>query len=309
MPRPYRGVFPILPTTFDEAGNLDEASQLRAVDFFLEAGVDGFGILANYSEQFALSDDEREKLTRQILKHTAGRVPVIVTTSHFSSRVAAERSRQAQDLGAAVVMLMAPYHGATIRADESGIVAFFEAVARAIDLPIMIQDSPVSGTLLSPSFLARLARDIPNVRYFKIEVPGTTAKLRELIRLGGENVEGPFDGEEGITLIHDLAAGATGTMPGGMIPELFKEILTLHQAGRADEARERYDRILPLVNYENKIGGFRATKALLAEGGIIRCEAARAPTPARLAPEARQGLIDLARRLDPLALRWPGRKE
>jgi 4-hydroxy-tetrahydrodipicolinate synthase/2-keto-3-deoxy-L-arabinonate dehydratase len=306
MPRPYRGVFPILPTTFDDAGDLDGVSQLRAVDFFLEAGVDGFGILANYSEQFALSDVEREHLTRSILRHAPGRVPVIVTTSHFSSRVAAERSRQAQDLGAAMVMLMPPYHGATIRADENGIFEFFASVAGAITIPIMIQDSPVSGTNLSPSFLVRLAAEIPNVRYFKIEVPGTTAKLRELIRRGGAAIEGPFDGEEGITLIHDLAAGATGTMPGGMIPELFQEILTLFQAGRTEEARERYDRILPLINYENKVGGFRATKALLAEGGIIRSEAARAPTPARLSPESRQGLIDLARRLDPLALRYRG---
>src|SRR5215831_4813873 len=158
MPRPYRGVFPILPTTFDEDGRLDEESQLRAVDFFLEAGVDGFGILANYSEQFALSDAEREQLTRLILKHTAGRAPIIVTTSHFSSYVAAERCRQAQDLGAAMVMLMPPFHGA-IRADENGNFEFFQAVGRAIEIPIMIQDSVVSGISLSPSFLARLASE------------------------------------------------------------------------------------------------------------------------------------------------------
>lgn len=303
MARPYRGVFPILPTTFDERGNLDPVSQLRAVDFFLGAGVDGFGILANYSEQFALSDAERDEVTEQVLRHTSGRAPVIVTTSHFSSRVAAERSRRAQDLGAAMVMLMPPYHGATIRADENGILEFFATVGAAIDLPIMIQDSLVSGTALSPSFLARIAAEVPNVRYFKIEVPGTANKLRELIRLGGASIEGPFDGEEGITLIPDLAAGATGTMPGGMMPDRFKAILTHWQNGRKDEAGAEYDRILPLINYENKLGGLRATKALLKEGGIIRCEAARAPTPPHLPPEIRSGLIDLARRLDLLALR------
>lgn len=306
MERPYRGVFPILPTTFDEEGNVDEVSQLRAVDFYLAAGVDGFGILANYSEQFALSDAERERLTVSILKHTAGRAPVIVTTSHFSARVAAERSRQARDLGAAMVMLMPPYHGATIRPDESGIFEFFRTVAGAIDLPVMVQDSPVSGVSLSPAFLARLAAEIPNLRYFKIEVPGTTAKLRELIRRGGAAIEGPFDGEEGITLLHDLEAGATGTMPGGMIPDLIGEIVRQHRAGRIDEATAGYERVLPLINYENKIGGLRATKALLKEGGIIRCEDARSPMPPRLSPEARDGLIRIARRLNPLALRYGG---
>ncbi len=249
MDRPYAGVFPILPTTFDEQGRLDEASQLRAVDFFVDAGVHGFCILANYSEQFALSDAERERLTRLILTHVAGRVPVIVTTSHFSLQVAIDRCRQAQDLGAAMVMLMPPFHGA-IRPDEGALVRYFQALSEAIDLPIMIQDSPVSGITLSASLLGRLAQETKNVRYYKIEVPGTTLKILELLRLAGPAIEGAFDGEEGITLLHDLNVGATGTMPGGMIPDLIREVFDLHQAGRREEATARYERILPLINYE-----------------------------------------------------------
>ena len=52
----------------------------------------GLCILANFSEQFLLSDDEREVLTRTVLEHVAGRVPVIVTTTHFSTT----RLRRAQ---------------------------------------------------------------------------------------------------------------------------------------------------------------------------------------------------------------------
>src|SRR3954449_12220071 len=120
----YGGVFPIVPTTFDDEGRLDLGSQKRAVDFLVDAGATGVCILANYSEQFALTDDERVALTRLIIDHVAGRVPVIVTTSHFSSRVAAARSRQAQDWGAQMVMLMPPYHGTTIRGDEAGTLEF-----------------------------------------------------------------------------------------------------------------------------------------------------------------------------------------
>src|SRR5919197_5779144 len=104
--RVYSGVFPIAPTTFDERGELDLESQKRAVEFMIDVGVDGICILANFSEQFSLTDDERERLTGLILDHVAGRVPVIVTTSHFSSRIAAERSRRAEAAGAAMVMLM-----------------------------------------------------------------------------------------------------------------------------------------------------------------------------------------------------------
>ncbi len=184
--RPYSGIFPVVPTTFTETGELDLASQKRAVDFMIDAGSDGLCILANFSEQFALTDDERETLTRTILEHVAGRVPVIVTTTHYGTRVAAERSRRAQDQGAAMVMLMPPYHGATFRVPEPQIYDFYARVSDAIDIPIMIQDAPASGTVLSAPFLARMAREIEQVAYFKIETPGAANKLRELIRLGGE---------------------------------------------------------------------------------------------------------------------------
>lgn len=300
---PYRGVFPVAPTTFTEAGELDLASQKRCIDFMIDAGSDGICILANFSEQFVLSDDEREVLSRAILEHVAGRVPVIVTTTHFSTRVCIERSRRAQALGAAMVMVMPPYHGATIRVPESQTFEFFERLSQALAIPIMVQDAPVSGTVLSAAFLARLAREIEHVAYFKIETAGAAAKLRELIRLGGEAVEGPWDGEEGITLLPDFDAGATGAMTGGGYADGIRTIVDAHFAGRHDDATAAYERWLPLINYENRQTGLLAAKALMHEGGVIACEAPRHPFPA-MHPATRAGLIATARRLDPLVLRW-----
>ena len=91
--RPYRGVFPVVPTIFHDDGELDLEGQKRAVDFMIDAGSQGVCILANFSEQFSLTDDERTLLARTLLEHVAGRVPVIVTTTHFSSRACAQRSR------------------------------------------------------------------------------------------------------------------------------------------------------------------------------------------------------------------------
>lgn len=299
----YRGVFPVVPTTFDDAGGLDIRSQLRCVDFMIDAGSNGLCILANFSEQFLLSDDERETLTQAILKHVAGRVPVIVTTTHFGTRVCAERSRRAQDAGAAMVMVMPPYHGATLRAGEEKIYEFYAALSDAIDIPIMIQDAPMSGTTLSAAFLARMAKEIRQVSYFKIETAGAASKLRELIRLGGDAVEGPWDGEEAITLLPDLEAGATGAMTGGAYPDGIRRIVDAYAAGRREEAVAEYTRWLPLINYENRQGGILTAKALMKEGGIIACDAPRHPFPA-MHPEVRAGLLETARRLDPLVLRW-----
>ncbi|HYZ31955.1 MAG TPA: dihydrodipicolinate synthase family protein [Crenalkalicoccus sp.] len=299
----FEGVFPVIPTTFDERGELDLDSQRRCVDFMIDAGSNGLCILANFSEQFVLTDQEREVLTGAILEHVAGRVPVIVTTTHFGSRVCAERSRRAQAAGASMVMVMPPYHGATIRAAEADIHGFFRTVSDAISIPIMVQDAPVSGTLLSAAFLARMAVEIENLAYFKIEVPGAAAKLRELIRLGGPAVEGPWDGEEGITLLADLEAGATGSMTGGGFPDAFRQILDAWRAGRHEEATASYERWLPLIIHENRQCGLLAAKALMKEGGVIACEAPRAPLQP-LHPATRAGLIAIARRLDPLVLRW-----
>ncbi len=299
----YRGVFPVVPTTFNAGGELDIASQKRCVDFMIDAGSQGLCILANFSEQFALSDAERETLTRTLLEHVAGRVPVIVTTTHFSSQVCAERSRRAQDMGASMVMVMPPYHGATIRVSQARIAEFYQRVSDAIGIPIMVQDAPVSGTPLPADFLARMAREIEQLAYFKIETPGAAGKLRELIALGGEAIEGPWDGEEGITLLADLDAGATGAMTGGAYPDGMRTIVDAYLAGRRDEALAAYGRWLPLINFENRQGGIQTAKTLMKEGGVIACDAMRHPF-AEMHPATRAGLLETARRLDPMVLRW-----
>ena len=299
----YRGIFPVVPTTFTASGELDLPSQKRCVDFMIDAGSDGLCILANFSEQFLLSDDEREILTKTILEHVAGRVPVIVTTTHFGTTVCAQRSRRAQDMGAAMLMVMPPYHGATFRVGEPQIYEFYAKLSDAVNIPIMIQDAPAAGTPLSAAFLARMAKEIEHVAYFKIETAGAASKLRELIRLGGDAIEGPWDGEEAITLFPDLDAGATGAMTGGGFPDGIRPIIEAHRAGDRDKAYALYQQWLPLINYENRQGGILTAKSLMAEGGVIACEAPRHPWPA-MHPEVRAGLIETAKRLDPLVLRW-----
>jgi 2-keto-3-deoxy-L-arabinonate dehydratase len=300
---PMRGVFPVMPTVFDERGELDLEGQCRAADFMIDAGSQGLCLLANFSEQFVLADDERERIMDLVLQHVAGRVPVIVTTTHFSSRVCAERSRRAMAAGAAMVMVMPPYHGATIRVPEPGIFEFFRIVSDAIDIPIMIQDAPVAGTPLSAAFLARMATEIANVSYFKIEAPQAAAKLRDLITLGGAAIEGPWDGEEAITLLADLEAGATGAMTGGGYPDGIRQITDPWFAGRREEAVAAYAKWLPLINHENRQCGLAACKALMKAGGVIGSDALRHPIPP-LHPAARAGLLEIARRLDAMVLRW-----
>lgn len=303
MKTKYSGVLPIAPTPFDARGNLDPEGQKRVLDCMVDQGVDGICILANYSEQFSLSDGERDTLLDLCLSHVAGRVPVIVTCSHFSTRIAAARARRAATAGASMLMLMPPYHGASRLADEERIFEHFAAVAEAAEIPIMVQDAPLSGIDLPVALLARMAREIADVGYFKIETPMAAVKLRALIEAGAKHVEGPFDGEESITLMADLDAGATGTMPSALLPDLIRPVLEYHRTDRRTEAAAEYARILPLINFENRQCGLRACKTVMREGGVIKSDAVRHPL-ATLHPATRMELLALAREYAPLALTW-----
>ncbi len=300
--RPYSGIWPVAPTPFNDDGTLDLDGMKRVLDLMIDQGVDGICVLANFSEQFLISDAERETLTRLCLAHVAGRVPVIVTISHFATEIVVRRARQAKDLGAAIVMMMAPYHGALLKGTPE---QTFEQFARVgeVGIPIMLQDAPLSGVELPVPLLSRMAREIEELRLFKIECAGTAAKLRALIAEAGDAIEGPFDGEEAITLLADLDAGATGSMTSALIPDLIRPAITQHLGGDREAAKAAYARVLPAINHENRQCGFRAAKEAMVEGGVIRSAFCRHPIPPLSGP-TRDELLDHLRPLDPLVLRW-----
>lgn len=303
MNRSYSGVWPVAPTPFTDDGALDLDGMRRVIDCMIDQGVDGICILANFSEQFLLSDEERAQVTRICLEHAAGRIPIIVTASHFATSVVEARAREAAAMGAAMLMLLPPYHGASLRADEEATFEHFARAGAAGRIPIMVQDAPISGVQLSVPFLVRMAREIEEVRLFKIETPQAAAKLRALIEAGGDAIEGPLDGEEAITLIADMDAGAIGSMTSATLPDLIRPAIMAHLDGRRDEAMEIYNRLLPLINFENRQCGWRSCKAVMKEGGVIASEHVRHPTRP-LHPDTRAQLLELARLADPLALRW-----
>ena len=167
----------------------------------------------------------------------------------------------------------------------------------------MIQDAPLSGVELPVPLLVRMAREIEMVKLFKIECAGAAAKLRSLVAEGGDAVEGPFDGEESITLMADLSAGATGTMCSAMIPDLIGKVVDHYLDGDSAAAMAAYARVLPAINHENRQCGLRAAKAAMLEGGVIESDYCRHPIQA-LHPATRRELLDLLRPLDPIVLRW-----
>ena len=106
-----------------------------------------------------LSDDEREILTKLCIEHVAGKVPIIVTISHFSTDIAFKRAKLAKDVGANMVMMMPPYHGALLKGNDNQTFEQFRKVNEA-GITIMVQDAPLSGVDLSVDLLVKMAKEI-----------------------------------------------------------------------------------------------------------------------------------------------------
>ena len=298
----FKGCWPVAPTPFSPNGEIDKDGMKRIIDCMIDQNVDGICILANYSEQFLLSDDEREILTKLCIEHVSGRVPVITTISHFSTDIAFSRAKLVKELGGEMVMMMAPYHGALMKGTSDQTFEQFSKVGEA-GVTIMVQDAPLSGVDLSVPLLIKMAKEIEMVKCFKIECAQAAAKLRVLIKEGKQYIEGPFDGEEGITLFADLEAGATGNMSSAMYPDLIRPVVLDFLDGKIEDAEKQYDNILPLINYENRQCGFRGTKVIMKEGGVIKSDFCRHPIPS-LEEKTKKGLIRLANKYNPIALRW-----
>ena len=298
----FTGCWPVAPTPFKENEDLDLEGMKRVLDCMIDQKVDGICILANYSEQFLLSDNEREILTKLCIDHVAGRVPIIVTISHFSTDIVFKRAKFAKDIGANMVMMMPPYHGALLKGNANQTLEQFRKVNEA-GITIMVQDAPLSGVDLSVELLVKMAKEIEHVKCFKIECAQAANKLRALIDKGGNAIEGPFDGEEGITLFADLEAGAKGNMSSAMLPDLIGPLVKNYIKGNKKEAENEYNRVLPLINYENRQCGFRATKTVFKEGRVIKSDVCRHPIPS-LDKNTKKGLLDLANNYDLIAMKW-----
>ena len=298
----YHGMWPVAPTPFHENGEVDYEGMNRVIDCMVDQKVEGICILANYSEQFLISDEEREKLTKLCMKKIDGRVKTIVTVSHFATDIVRPRAELAKSLGADIIMMMPPYHGSLLKGNPDQIFEQFNEISK-VGIPIMIQDAPLSGIELSVPLLTKMINEIEQLTCFKIESANAASKIRSLIKNCSSRLDAPFDGEESITLYADLEAGISGSMSSALLPEKIAPVIDHFWNNEKDKAEEVYNIILPLINFENRQCGFRATKTVMKEGGVIKSDFCRDPIRP-LDQDTKNLLLNLAKKYDLLSYKW-----
>jgi dihydrodipicolinate synthase/N-acetylneuraminate lyase len=296
-PQRFRGVYAIPPTPFDDAGNLDEPSLRRCIDFCVAAGAHGLVAPVNASEGIALTDSERLRVAELIIEQAAGRIPVVVGVSGVSTAASVLYARHAAECGAAAVIAMPPY----VRhppADE--IYDFYRAVARAAGLPVWIQDyvAPV-GTPMAPALLARMLREIPGVDYLKEETLLAPQVMSQVQALAGEHLLGTMGGMAGRFLLEEYRRGACGTMPACEVVDAHVLVWEALERGDADEARRLHTQLLPLLNYE-AMYSFTVYKEVLVRRGVIASARTRVPGAGVLDAENQRELDLLLRDLEPM---------
>ncbi len=286
MPTIPQGVYAILATPFDENGALDEGSLKSLVDFELRAGVAGLTILGIMGEAHKLGEEERRRVIQVVMEQVDGRVPVVVGTGHSGSEMAARLSREAEAAGAAAVMV-AP---SPFAKSPEALHDYYAMVARAISIPIVLQDEPFStGVLLPASLILELARAVDRITAVKLEEPPTPVKISQIRRLDGEGLA-IFGGMGGQYFLEELRRGAVGTMTGFAYPEVLVGIQARLRAGNARDAVLLFYRYLPLIRYEGQVGiGLAIRKEILRWRGAIGAATIRTPGM-RLDAETRQEL-------------------
>jgi 4-hydroxy-tetrahydrodipicolinate synthase len=268
-----RGVFPILPTPFTNDGSIDEKSLRRLIKFELEAGVHGLSILGFMGEAHKLSNAERNEVIEIVVDAADGAIPTWVGVRSLGAAGAIEQAREAQELGAEAVFV------APIGIQNDNVIFdYYDAVAEAIDIPVVIHDFPESfGTTLSAELIARMAIEIGGVQYIKLEEPPVLMKLSRVLELAPDKI-GVFGGLGGEYFLEELQRGARGIMTGFAFPEVLVAIYETFLSGDEALAARIFDRYMPLIRYEfqPKIGlAFR--KFVYARRGILDSRFVRKP--------------------------------
>lgn len=262
----WRGVFVIVTTPFDGNLVLDIAGLERTTDFCLEAGVHGVVANANASEVSYLSDAERHQVAEAVVGKAKGKAATIVGVSSSCRTLAVEHARHAERIGADAVMSMPPTFQ---KGTESEIRDYYRAISDSCGLPIFLQNyGGPGGSYMSPSFMAGLLRDIPNVRFVKEETEFSSVVITEVAKLAGSDLKGTMGGKAGIKLLDEYRRGVCGTMPACEVSDVHVALWNALEAGDTPRAKEIYRLMLPLLTFEVGYGP-AVYKEVLRRRGVI----------------------------------------
>jgi 4-hydroxy-tetrahydrodipicolinate synthase len=287
----FSGVHPAVLTPFGESFELRVDALQEAVDWLIDSGVDGIVGLGTLGESRSLSADERHLVLDAVIESAAARVPVTIGISAETAEQAAALAGEATAAGAEALMCLPPliYHAA-----DSEITAFFEEVARASHLPLMIYNNPTgSRNDLSPEVIAHLF-ELDTIVAVK-ECSGDARRIPAILGLTDGQMEVLVGGDD--WALEGACAGAVGWVSGvaNVAPSECSQLWELCTTGDLAAANRLYLRLLPLARLD-----MHPKLVQFFKGALDRSGRVGGPTrPPRL-PLSREEEVMLDRAMDAL---------
>ncbi|MET4683474.1 4-hydroxy-tetrahydrodipicolinate synthase [Brevundimonas faecalis] len=237
----FKGVITALITPLRD-GNMDEEAFQRLLERQIAAGVHGVVPVGTTGESATLSMDEHKRVIEQCVTIAAGRVRVIAGAGSNATHEAIELSAFAKQVGADATLVVTPYYN---RPSQDGMVAHYEAVADAVQIPMLLYNVPSRSSVdLSNEAVARLAAH-PNIVGIK-DATGDMSRVSWM----RSHIDGPFDlisGDDASWLGY-AAGGGTGviSVTSNIAPEAMVAMYDAVAAGDFATARTWQDRLIDL---------------------------------------------------------------
>lgn len=239
----FSGSIPALVTPFAGDG-IDEAAFRRLVEWQISQGSSALVPCGTTGEAPTLTNDEQHRLFAVCVEAAAGRVPVIAGCGSNDTQTALWHMREAEALGAAAALMVAPYYN---RPSQAGLLAHFSYLAERVDLPIVLYNVPGrTVTDIKPETVIELARRFPGRIIGIKDASGDMTRLTaHRLALGADFVQ--LCGNDDMAL-HYNAGGGTGciSVTANVAPRLCAEFQAASLAGDTGKAHELNERLFPL---------------------------------------------------------------
>jgi 4-hydroxy-tetrahydrodipicolinate synthase len=224
-------VLTAIVTTFDDDGRIDFDAFQRLAQHLVDNGSEGIVVAGTTGESPTLSDSERKDLLRAAVEAVGDRATVVAGTGTYSTRHSVCLTRDAHELGADAFLVVTPYYN---KPPQRGIVAHFEAIARASDRPIIAYNIPGRVVVnIEPDTVSRLA-EIETVRAVK-QANDDLDQARHIVATGLEL----YAGDDNLLLPFLELGGAGGVCVHTHVvgPQVAEQVRAAKQ-GDLDRARE-----------------------------------------------------------------------
>ena len=238
----FKGLYVALVTPFTDTG-LDEGKLREMVRFHVENGTHGLVPCGTTGENPTFTWDEHFRIIDIVVEEAKGKLDIVPGAGTNSTWKTIENVKKAKDLGVDGVMVIAPYYN---KPTQDGLYAHFEAVANAVDIPMMIYNIPgrTSVNILPTTFQKLI--EIPQVQAVK-EATGNLGQTIEIRSLCGDKIA-IMSGDDALTLpIMSVGGNGVVSVIGNFIPKDMIAMIDAINRGDLVEARKWNDKMFPLI--------------------------------------------------------------